>query len=346
MSNQSAIEEVCNNITNEMILFIWDYVLIPVLTGRVDTDVVPVGTVSHFLNIFNIEELNREVDSDMGIIAVITLECIPCIYNSKIMLIFQTNRIVSPKLQEQLAGIDQQKPLWFLFKNIFSGCSTMNCILDILPYYYEDRKDMNALWEEYMGLRPKKVWTPDEMKALEHGNTFESTACYFYEKIVKNKVVHMGMKIWEECTFYNNSPDLVIPCDIRTGKRGIGEIKCPSRKKECHKSIPMEYVTQVMAGMKIHNAEFCDFISFYIKPGQVKNKIEIMIQRIFFSEEFWLWQERGLRYFEKCCVNRERPDPRLVNEIVNNIPLFKMEYIKEPSKIKINENKVTFVKKK
>lgn len=319
MGRQDELDEVQRLITTDMILFIWAYVLKPLLLGLVKLDILDSNQAEVMCTIFDVDQLDPATSSDLEIIELFVRVFMDNIYKCDQMLIFYKHRIVTEQLKKELGDIKQQTPLWYLFKSMFSGCSTMAPIMDLQPFYFRPRKNIHILWEDYMGINPKIPFSEAALARMKHGNIFEDFACDIYSQLTGNVVTRLGMKVWDDCTFYANSPDGIIEKDVYTGVKGIIEIKCPSSKGECHDYVPVEYQPQCISGSKFHGASFCDFISLYFVPDS-QNPPQIMVQRVFFTPPYWNWLERGLRYFEECCVERKRPDDAIAVEIARAPP--------------------------
>jgi hypothetical protein len=342
MGREEEILEARQSLTIDMNVFIWLYVIRPLLLDQVSLNILDDVNKHIILTTFDVDGIDPNIPTDYDIISFAVCLFIPDIYKCDYMLIFSKKRVATEQLKRDLAAIKQQTPLWYLFKSMFSGCSTMAPIMDLQPFYFRPRKNIHTLWAEYMGISPKIPFTEEALARMRHGNIYEDFACDIYSEITGNAVTHLGMKVWDDCTFYANSPDGIIEKDVYTGEKGIIEIKCPSSKGECHDYVPEEYQPQCISGSKFHGAKFCDFISLYFVPEST-NPPQMMIQRVFFTPEYWNWLERGLLYFEECCVERKPPEDLTAMEISRYVPDLKTHILLEKSYINF-DNGITFHK--
>ena len=346
---EKQLEEIRCNITPDMIGFIWHEVLVHFALDRgirpgvfteefhskiVDTLEITVCMADRFI-----------VDTVRDVV----MEAVPCILKCDTLLIFSKKREITEVLIRQLAQLNQHSALWYLFKKMFIGCSTLGPICFLNPSYFKDGTFVDHL-QFCLGIRKKEPPDPYSKACMSHGNFSEPVARALYERRINRKVTERGIIVNTDVSHsIGFSPDGIQwdnvgdHGDITKGSiEWIIEIKSPSSKP--YNCIPNYYVGQCQAGMAVTGARYCDFISFFYKPVNKKefdpnyepygktyslqdDECIMMVQRIFFSEKYWEYMRRCIDYFIDCLVERYVPSMEEAIKKVGQAPYFKTELI-------------------
>lgn len=345
---EKQIEEIHTNITTEMITFIWNEVLAYfAIDHDIRPNVFPKQTLDHIDVVSEVVPCLDEcfvVETVRGVV----LEAIPYILKCDYLLIFSKHREISEPLKRQLAQMNQHSALWYLFKKMFIGCSTLGSKCFLNPDYFSDGTFVDDL-QFCLGTRRKEPPNAYSKACMSHGNFAEPIARALYEEKCYRRVSERGIIVnTEVSTSIGFSPDGIQydnvghSGDITKGSiEWIIEIKSPSSKP--YACIPNYYVGQCQAGMAITGAKYCDFISLYYKPVDKKDfdpnyvshtsynlqddECIFMIQRIFFSEKYWQYVKRCVEYFVDCLVEKYVPTMEEAKAFVGQVPWFKSEHI-------------------
>ena len=140
---------------------------------------------------------------------------------------------------------------------------------------------LNELWEQELD-----AWKPKDLsgvKAIRWGHTYEPMACYAYEELTSEVVIHTDFITLGDWIGY--SPDGLVGID------GLLEIKCPMNverwNEHTEKGCPKDYMAQIQFGLWVTGREWCDFVSF--NPfEETEDKIETLsyIDRIERNEKY------------------------------------------------------------
>lgn len=155
---------------------------------------------------------------------------------------------------------------------------------------------------------PEEMWStwynPPVIVETEHmkrGKEREDPILEKYNSLFKNRAFKTGP--WQRLDFHERyavNPDALILADLETGERGVVEIKSKVHKP---KLVSYEHLIQMQYQMKFTEAKFADYV---VESGYPDNII-YSIWRIDYSEEFWEWTYKRLKYFFDCVEKGEKP---------------------------------------
>ena len=344
----SEIADIRRNMTKEMIYFVWNEVLFPVSVDRR----LAIGLFPDIL----LDEWNlvsfHTYDTDLAFknISQSVSDAVPFILDSQYLLIFSTQRSICSELVEQLRNLEQRTPLWYFFKKMFMGCSTLGAVTLINPKYFENGTFCDYL-SNCLGITKKDAPNGYSAACMQHGTVTEDIARLVYEHDTGFISEEFGIIVDPTVsTIIGYSPDGINKIVAPGQKKSVIEIKSPSSKPFA--CIPRYYMAQCQAGMAITRSEFCDFISFYYKPVDKRiyfpedDRIEppidlkedeaiMMTQRIYFSKPYWDHIQRCTNHFVECLIAREVPTMEEVERKMGKPPMCRSEHLKESTVIKI-----------
>lgn len=215
-----------------------------------------------------------------------------------------------PSLVEKLFHTPQDpKGLWRLRALVLSG-TTCAKALNLSPY---QGSDAISFWLELKGLRRREPFTDDAIQRMQRGTRLEPHVRNAYAEIMHVAVVEKGITIdHRRLPWLGHSADgyvqeeeaedgTVKPIQNVFDGVAIIEIKCPSKPYR-EKPVPLTYMIQMQVGCYVHRKPYCDFVVYHTQH-------QIVIRRVFFSDDYWTVLKGGLLYFMQCMKQDVLPRP-------------------------------------